>query len=193
MRTETAAYQAALDKASAFEQELARLSGQKDSFSQSQIRQLETYIGDDVDAVMYMSMIEEVVTSAGMQLSGLSTTGDVAAPVSTQELPSNSFETEFYDPVLGDGPLLGTNDTQQLNNLVLHTRQFDITASGTYEQFKNFLTDIERSAVATNISDISFSSAESGIFTFQITLDAFGLKSTLPEGGQGDVLSGSVF
>lgn len=166
MRTtqdETQEYREALENAAAFNQELARLVSQMNSFPTADRRALDRYVPDEVDTIAVMRDIETIVEDSDMTLVGL-------AEASEQTRP-------FFVPAQGQGQFEG-----EVEESGLVASQFTINLLGTYEAFKAFLQDIERNAYPLEVTSVQFSpDDEGGGYSFSLTVETYaftGVPST---------------
>lgn len=158
---ETEEYKVALRSAEAFKQELASLLSEVDRFSTSELRLLERYIPDEIDTIATMRDIETILNNNNMGLNSLT-----------------SESTEEQDPVMMN-PAQGQEFSNGNKSFELYVQTFELSASGTYEQFKMLLQDFEKNAYPLEISSIDFEPGEGTLYTFDITLETYSFSSNV--------------
>ena len=55
----------------------------------------------------------------------------------------------------------------------------DFNLTGTYDEFFDFLRDLERNLRITDIRNVTFSSSDTGEYSFQLTLETYWLKDNI--------------
>ena len=156
IRSEAEAYQTALDNAASYNARLRELYDAANRFTVSQRRTLDRFLPKEVDAIAVMRDIETISDNHAIDLTALSSSDAVLETINTTpETPAQGQVIEKQLPVT--------------------VQKFDLSLLATYEQFKSFLYDIERNAYLLEVSELSVSPSEDGIYAFDMTLEAYSL------------------
>lgn len=157
-QAETAEYQEALDNANAFAEELSRLQTVSDSFSTTELARLNKFLPDSVDQIAVMRDIEAAVDRNQLLLNGLSASTEA---VSLQTINAQSEEV-VEDPESAS---------------ILNTR-FELSLTGSYEDFKNLLRDFEKNDYLLEVIDLNLNTEDGGLFyTYELVLETYSLNN----------------
>ena len=195
IQDETTEYAQAVDKASELQRRIDELKAQQSSISLSSLERLEALLPDRIDEVstlIDLSMLaknhrltfgdiniggedkssqKKTTKNTGTQttmsggsasapasvgpsaaaMPGVPTTGSVF--MGTADMPVESLESQYSTLTIG----------------------FSVT--GTYDDFRAFLADVERSLVLMEVTDISFSASEGDTIPFSVTVRLYSLNS----------------
>lgn len=152
IQDETEQYKVAVEKSSQFLSLLQQLRGTAESFSVSEMRALEQYVPNDIDAVAVLRDIEIVVENNNMQLGTLS----------------------FEEPIVPLAePIVNVQGGEAEASLGTTVQLFNLSVTGTYDQFKNLLRDFERNAYPLEVNRLTFTPSDSSFFTFFIVLESY--------------------
>lgn len=134
-----AQYDAALAKASELQQVKQSLLAKYNSFDAASLARLQTMIPDQVDNIRLILDMDNIANQHGMALQNVSISTPTSASAQTGAVGAISTGGTKYDSI---------------------TMSFSTT--GTYEQFKSFLADLEHSLRVVDIVSLSFSSSQTG-------------------------------
>ena len=147
-------YNTALERGKELDEEREKLIAQRNSFSQEDRDRLRRLLPDNVDNVRLVLDMDTIAQQYGMRMQN----------VSIQEGPGSS---EGGQTAIGDSG-------QPFGSLTLN---FSVTA--TYEDFKEFLEQLERSLRIVDVESLSFSAPSadgSGLRQFNVGLRTYWLK-----------------
>lgn len=154
IKAQTAQFQEAVDSAQSRNQKLEELINKKQGHDSRDLEYLDALVPQDVDEVKMLVDLKEMAEKHNMLIGNIGVegggTGSPASDASSEvsgAISYNSFSTA------------------------------DITFGliGTYEQFKSFLADMERSLVLMEVINITFASGEGDLQQYDLTIRAFGL------------------
>lgn len=147
LKAQASKYEVALEKAKQAEQIKAELATKRESFSQEDIDQLQKMLPDTVDNIRLLLDINQIAASYGSGIAGIR----VDTTASDQQA-----------------------QTGQKTDLGAVTIGFNVTMS--YTSFLAFLKDLERSLRITDLTVLSFSSTDTGQYSFGVTLKTYWLQ-----------------
>ena len=152
---EVSEYRDALENADAFNSELQSLVTRANSFTTTEINDLERYLPTEVDAISVMRDINLIAERNFLELTGLS---------------ANDLVEGAQAGASGQGQDAGVQ-------LPIDTVSFEVALSGSYENFKLLLQDFERNAYPLTVADMSVTpNAETGLYEFGLTLETYQLQ-----------------
>ncbi len=175
VQDETNDYTETIAKAEEFNQLVASLVERKNSFTPTELARLEAYVPDTVDGVSVMSDIQTLVTGSGLLLESVSES-EWTEP---EDREVTEGINELIDPEDADLFEFNSDDldtesaAEEAEYLVKH---FSVSALGTYEQFKVFVGDLERSLTPIEMMVTGFSTTESGLNGYVMDLRVRKLK-----------------
>ena len=139
-REQIASYSEALDNSKALEAERDKLTQKYNSFDTENLSRLEKLLPDNVNNIRLILEIEKIALPYGMVLKNVK-----------------------YDSVSDDNTMQATTNTQTLTGSNKNYGAWDLEFStqGTYNNFLNFLKDLENNLRIIDISSIQFSSSVS--------------------------------
>ncbi len=153
LQAEIGAYENAATQYGAFNAKLQSLLSTKNSRTLSDNERLDLISAKKIDTTQLLVDIEALAEKQNMLFGNVSTEGGEA-----ELATANSAVPEEG----GVGAQLVTADVT-----------FDVI--GTYEQFKNFLQDIESSVVLMEVVNITFSATETSFQQFSVTVRTYAL------------------
>lgn len=153
---ETTEYRTALENAAKFNEELGRLAQTANSFSVSERRALDRFLPEKVDEVRVMRDLETIVENNNMVLGSLSFEGDGMSNITEV---SNEETSQNKSPIN------------------VGVARFELSVSGTYEQLKHLLQDIERNVYLLEVVTVDFIPAEGDLYTYSIRLETYSLST----------------
>jgi len=158
---ETEQYNDAAETAAALNSELDALVDKKRSFSAGDLERLDVLVPADINEVTILTDLNEIARTHNMLF------GNVDVENSDKE---NAASGQAVTPSGDVGQRVTYTDFQVS----------DITFSliGTYEQFKAFLGDVEKSLVLLEVLDIEFTVGEGNLQQYTMIVRAFSLPPT---------------
>ncbi len=148
LKKEAAAYNVALESAKQAEAKKAQLQEKYNMFTAEDFSQLQKMIPDTVDNIRLLLDINQVASNYGTSISAIKVDTEQANPNTPQ-----SGEAKSY------------------GGITLHFK-----VSMTYDNFQKFLKDIEHNLRITDVSAITFASAQNGLYGYDVTLRTYWLK-----------------
>ncbi len=156
-----AQYNAALDKAAELQQLKQTLLSRYNSFDPQSLDRLQKMLPDHVDNIALILDLDSIASRYGLGLQNVD--------VSTPAVKSQTNQTAI-------GAIGSSN--QNYDTLTL-----TFTTQGTYQNFLQFLTDLETSLRIVDLSSLTISPAANGVagktdgvYTYTITLKTYWLK-----------------
>lgn len=138
LRKETASYNQALGNSKALENERDKLTAKYNSFSREDLSKLEKFLPENVDNIRLILEIEQMAAPYGMAL---------------RNVKYNAQDTSTMVPVAGvvQGARKETRKDYGIFDL-------EFSTSGGYNDFMNFMRDLENNLRIVDVSGVSFSS-----------------------------------
>lgn len=157
---ETDEYSLAIESAFATNERLNALVRETEKLSQQERYRIDRFIPATVDPIRTAYDLETLIEKHRLFLVGLTVTEESVMddPVVT----SNAVAEDDF----GEG-------TQQVGSIGYN--DFELVVAGTYEQFKDFLADIEASDQLFELQSVNFQSTDSDIIQFNTIIRTFGL------------------
>jgi Tfp pilus assembly protein PilO len=155
---ERGTYEQAIEKAEELSRQLTAKLTLKRSHDSADIERLDILVPAEIDEVKILADLNKLATDRNMLFGNVDVENDQAAGNS----PNQSEEVE-HSQKLAYGDIENTSITFSL--------------IGTYEQFKSFVADLERSLVLMEITKIGFEAGEGDLQQFEVTISAFALPS----------------
>ena len=141
LKSEASDYREALDNSKALENERDKLTQKFNSIDPASLDKLEKMLPENVDNIRLILEIEKIASPYGMVLREV------------------KYDTTAEDAQAGEG--VGSS-APEVQNREYGEWTLEFSTASTYNNFLNFLRDLERNLRIVDISSISFS-AESGI------------------------------
>lgn len=156
-KSQIASYDSALLAASRFSTNEAALEQKRNQIPADKIDRLNAFLPDSVDNVQLILDLNALATRSGVTISDF-TTGDTPNDGS-----SNSGQT-------AQGGLTGNASASAIDSLTL-----SVSAVGSYDAFRAFLSGIEQSLRPLDVEVITISDSETGVYTYDMTLKFYWL------------------
>lgn len=190
IQDETAEYAKAVEKASELQRRIAELKAQQNSISIANLERLEALLPDRVDEVSVLIDLFALATAHRLTLgdikvgdsdsSGASgkTAGQrapTAGPVAVAPAP---MPTALATPMGGPGAVAGMPlqmDPGIAPDSQYATLDIGFSVTGTYDDFRSFLADLERSLVLMEVTTIDFEESEGDATEFSVTVRLYSL------------------
>lgn len=139
----------ALDRALELQQVRDQLLSRYNTFSQSDLDRVNKLLPDHVDNVRLILDMDGIASRYGMRIKNVS----IDDPRKQQSQNA-----------------IGSSDA------AFESLALSFTVSGEYATFRQFLGDIERSLRLVDVEGVSFTSAETGLYDYAVTIRTYWLK-----------------
>lgn len=149
LQEEETQFEQALSRSKELQQVRDQLLSRYNVIPQSDITRLEKLLPDNVDNVRLILDLDSIAARYGMRI---------------RNVQLNTGETRASRGQIGEGDA----DFQSV------VMQFSV--SGPYDTVRSFLEDLERSLRLVDITGVSFSSNESGVYDFAVSIKTYWLK-----------------
>ena len=149
LRAQEAQYSDALDRARELQEIRDQLLSKYNTFSKTDFDRIEKLVPDHIDNVRLILDLDELASHYGMRVRDVQIEDDAQRAVQGQIGPSE----ENYESVI-----------------------LTFNVSGTYDTFRSFLHDLERSLRIVDVVGLSFTSNETGVYDYSIHLKTYWLK-----------------
>lgn len=159
IQDETAQYAEATEKATELQQRITQLKAQQERISQEDRARLETLLPNVLDEVTLLIDINTLASAHNLILSDI----DVG---NTEGVDTAVVEQQGATPATAD-PL-----REQYVPL-----DIGFSVAGSYADFRNFLKELERSLVLTEVTQIQFTESEGDLTRFDIVVRFYSLNS----------------
>lgn len=161
LKTQIASLDTALAAARDFKNKEIELTRQRAALPQDQLARLAAYLPDNVDNVQLIVDMNALAARSGIVLSGFNISGG------TQNGGTSTGDESVSD---GNGALaLNTGDP-------VESIELSVTATGSYNAFRTFLTGVESSLRQLDVVELSVQSSETGVYTYNITTRLYWLQ-----------------
>ncbi|PIR85197.1 hypothetical protein COU15_02205 [Candidatus Kaiserbacteria bacterium CG10_big_fil_rev_8_21_14_0_10_45_20] len=149
LREEEEKYNSALDRSRLLQETRDQLLSRYNTFSPAELARLEKFLPDNVDNVRLILDIDSIAGRYGMRIR------DVI-------LSSDTSRTD-----LGQ---LGPDENR------FDSRILSFSVTGSYTEFRAFLEDLEQSLRLVDVMKITFSSTDSGVYDYSLSIKTYWLK-----------------
>ncbi len=156
---EAASYDEALDNSKALENERDKLTAKDNSISRENKEKIEKLLPDNVDNIRLILEVEKIATPYGMALR------DVKYDSASKDTTAETSSTPRKDYGIWE---------------------LEFSTSGTYNNFINFIKDLEKNLRIVDISSVAFSSSVGGaglnpsfteVYRYQVKISTYWLKN----------------
>ena len=162
LREQTGAYSGALDNSKALENERDKLAQKYNTIDSGNLARLATMLPENVDNIRLILEIEKIALPYGMGLK------DVKYDATKKD--ETTTAGTIQDP-----------EMPEIENKNYGTWTLEFATSGTYNNFINFVKDLERNLRIVDISSITFSSdigfASSEVYQYRLKIKTYWLKN----------------
>lgn len=165
LQGETNEYQEAVSKATEYNSRLRALISKREQFSAFDLERLDAFLPADTDEVRVLSDLEALATSHGLVFDQISVAIEEAA-----------FDFDLVEAV--QKTTVDAGKSTMTDKLVGTDMTF--TVIGSYDQFKAFLVDIERSLVLMEVTKITFG-AEGELTSYTVSVRLYALPENLEQ------------
>lgn len=146
----------ALNTAVQFREEQTRLIAERELIDPQDLERLKKMLPDNVDNVQLILDVDGIASGSGVRISDIG-------------IDESQESSSAGGDAVGQGVLI--EEETPYDSLIL-----SFAATATYDQFKNFLRDIEQSLRTLDVVEISFSESETGVYTFDVRVRVYWLK-----------------
>ena len=164
VKAEAESYEAALEQAVELSNLRERLLADLNEIDINDRNRLEKFLPRSIDTVRLTIEISNIARNAGVEVNEFSFTENTN-PENEVSL-DDSFELEEVTPAVGSASQSGANYSLVDMNLVV---------SGTYDDFKAFVNNIEENLRLTDIQSFAVSEGENGENSYSIVLRTYWL------------------
>lgn len=152
LRAEEETFDAALSRSRELQEVRDQLLSRYNTFSPTNLERLEKLVPDTVDNVRLILDLDGIAARYGTRVRNV------------------SLETGDGRAARGKGGQIGESDARY------GSLSMSFSVAGSYDDFRAFLLDLEQSLRLADVVSISFSSAASGIYEYQVGLKTYWLK-----------------
>jgi len=156
LQGETEQYEEAAGKAVELNQTLASLINKKRSYSADDLERLDALVPSELEEVKVLTDLSEIARSHNMLFGNIKV--------------ANAENSKATDATTDEQA-----STQSLTYNDFTTTIIDFSLIGTYEQFKSFLADIEKSLVLLETTSINFDSGEGQLQQYTLSVQIYSL------------------
>jgi Tfp pilus assembly protein PilO len=149
LRSEESQYDIALDRSKELQQIRDQLLSKYNTVSPTSLERIEKLVPDHIDNVRLILDLDEIASKYGMRVRDVQIEADNGRQVQGQIGPNEGL----YESVV-----------------------LSFSVAGTYDTFRSFLTDIERSLRVVDVVGLSFRANETGIYDYTIHIKTYWLK-----------------
>lgn len=157
LQAEIKKYDEAIDRSQELVAEKTRLVAKRDAIDEGSRIRLEKLLPDSIDNIRLIIDINNIARPYGMVLKNLRLTG------LDESGKTNGASAEAREAVIGGNETIGSV-----------TLGFAVTAR--YENFKDFMRDLERSLRLVDVTDLTLKSTEKDFYEFDVTLKTYWLR-----------------
>jgi len=149
LRAQEAEFDQALNRSRELQSVRDQLLARYNAFPQSNLQRLERLIPDHIDNVRLILDLDAMASKYGMRVRNVSIQAD---------------QSRVQQGALG-------GDEKPFESVIL-----SFTVSGTYDTFRQFLTDLERSLRLVDTVSLSFTTNEAGLYNYTVGIQTYWLK-----------------
>jgi Tfp pilus assembly protein PilO len=201
IQDDTAEYAQAIDKASELQRRIDELKAQQSSISLANLERLEALLPDRVDEVSTLIDLSTLAEKHHLVFGDINIGGEgkntsgTKGKTGTQTTPSGQpVSASAPVPAASGAPAAGPASmgpegmpadggqfvpAEPLSSQY-STLEIGFSVTGTYDDFRAFLADVERSLVLMEVTKISFSSSEGDAIPFSVTVRLYSLNPPTP-------------
>ncbi len=182
IQNETAQYAQAVERASELQRRISELRSQQNAIPLGDLERLEAFLPNRIDEVSLLIDIDALADEHNLVLGdikvasddGKESSGDLAGRSNAAALPPADATDPAADPTLD--PLAGTSGSGELVSQY-STLDISFSVTGTYNNFRAFLLEVERSLVLMEVVSIEFTESEGELVPFTVTLRFYSLNA----------------
>ncbi len=151
-------YDSALSAASRFSDNEAKLEQERDAIPGDELNRLNAFLPDSVNNIQLIIDMNALATRSGVTLSNFATADTPNAPLPSGDVTDGSS---------------GTNDIG--NTPLVDYLTLSVSATGTYDSFRSFLAGVEQSLRPLDITSLSVTDSDTGVYTYAVTFKFYWL------------------
>lgn len=151
----------AIEVAKELRQKAEALRIQFNSFDEAELAKLDKMLPNNADSVQLVIDVNNIAEKNGMTIKDIK--------VNDEESQSSGSRSSSNQASEEDG-------SETINEFVLSTASLSFTVSGTYEMYKDFMSDLSKSLRIMDISSSSFNSDDKGVYNYQVEVKTYWLK-----------------
>lgn len=174
VQNETMQYAEAVNRASELQQRIAELRSQQSAIALSDLERLEAFLPDRINEVALLIDLDALATNSNLSLSEISVEKpeEEDSDAAAQALPTDAETDSSFEPV----PEFGNTPNSALSGQYT-TLDISFTVTGTYNDFREFLSNLEQSLVLMEVVKINFSDTEGDLVPFDLTIRFYSLNA----------------
>ena len=153
-RAEIASYDNALAAAEAFAKKENDLLAERNSVPAEGIKRLEVFLPDGVDNVQLILDLDALANRSGIKLS--------------------DFEMDVAKATSGAGQSAGTLPLDP--QTPIESLSLEVSATGTYEAFRTFLTGVETSLRPLDLVSMEVQDSDTGVYSYDMVFAIYWLR-----------------
>lgn len=150
-------YDKALAAASEYKKSESDLRRQQESIPVEDRARIQAFLPDGVDNVQLIVDLNALASKSGIRLSNFS-------------VETNEEEEESAAPAAGR--IAGKSESDTL----IDSLDITVTGVGTYSAFRTFLSGVERSLRIMDLTSLSISDSETGVYSYEMTFRIYWLR-----------------
>lgn len=166
IQDETRDYAQAIERADALRARVNELVAQQNSFSTADLERLEALLPDVRDDVAFMLQVDALADDHNMLFSNIKVTD--AEEIAEELKDEQDKGSADIDPAAG---------TENTGAMAYDISEVSFTVTGTYEEFRRFLADLERSLLLVDVVKLDFKESEGDLVAFNLTVRTYSFKS----------------
>ncbi len=182
IQDESASYAEATQKASELQQRISELKAQQSSISLANLERLQALLPDRINEVSVLIDLDTLATMHHLKLGTIKVGDQTSTKTGAQTrqpplaaAPAGAATSPGGVPSpLGVSPQTGVTTGAVQGQYA--TLDIGFSVSGTYKDFRMFLTDIERSLVLMEVTKITFAKSEGDTVPFMMSVRLYSLN-----------------
>ncbi len=157
LQAKTSQYAEAANKAQELNAALAEKLTAKRSNSSENLERLNALVPESIDEVTVLADLNQLARTHNMLFGNINVEDGDLTEIDVDPKKAISQKINYQD---------------------ITTASINFSLIGTYEQFKAFLADVERSLVMMEVTKIDFMAGEGALQQFEVTVNLFALPAT---------------
>ncbi len=165
LEDEAVDYADAIEKAQQLQSLIAQKIDKMNGFNPNDIEDLKTMVPDSVDEVSLVMDLDALARANHMTFSNI---------VIKEGVESGAGEAEVLDPAILDPEDPEYVEDQVVSSATYTPTEVSFSVTGTYEDMRSFLSNLEESLVLVDVTELNFSTAEEEDLTsYAMTVRAY--------------------
>lgn len=166
LQDETEDYAQAIDRADALRTRINELVAKQNAFSSVDLERLEAFLPDRVDEVSLMLDLDALATQHRLAFGNIS----VKNNVSVEEVTEARAIADDIDPAAPQ------QERAVSSGAAYVPMDISFTVTGTYQDFRSYLRELERSLLLMDVVRISFAESDGDLTDYNLTVRAYSFK-----------------